>query len=243
MICIYDEIGPSFSPCHQTNTEIMITADLSRPETESERTAAATPDTAAGSKATAALEVLLSRQSHWPLTEPAPADAELDLIFDAALRAPDHGNLRPWRFVTIRGDARGPLGDVLVDLACARSPGEPRSAHAHRRQKAYAAPIVIALGAAVSSQSTVPETEQLLAVGAATMNMLNAIHALGYGGFWATGADSYEAQLHDALGFAPNERLLGFLFVGTPKNPGQATARPARSEHVREWLPPQPAKN
>lgn len=225
------------------NTEIMITADLSRPETESERTAAAAPDTVAGLKTTAALEVLLSRQSHWPLTEPAPADAELDLIFDAALRAPDHGNLRPWRFVTIRGDARGPLGDVLVDLACARSPGEPRSAHAHRRQKAYAAPIVIALGAAISSQSTVPETEQLLAVGAATMNMLNAIHALGYGGFWATGADSYEAQLHDALGFAPNERLLGFLFVGTPKNPGQATTRPARSEHVREWLPPQRVKN
>ncbi|WP_408517030.1 nitroreductase family protein [Paraburkholderia madseniana] len=222
----------------------MITLDISRPETESQRTAAtATPDTAAGSKTTAALEVLLSRQSQWPLTEPAPADAELDLIFDAALRAPDHGNLRPWRFVTIRGDARGQLGDVLVDLACARSPGDPRSAHAHRRQKAYAAPLVIALGAALSAQPKIPEVEQLLAVGAATMNMLNAIHALGYGGFWSTGPDSYEAQLHDALGFAPNERLLGFLFVGTSKNSDQATARPARSEHVREWLPPQPAKN
>ncbi|MFM0211200.1 nitroreductase [Paraburkholderia sediminicola] len=220
----------------------MSTLDVSRPETENERPATATPDTAIGPKAAAALEVLLSRQSHWPLTEPAPADAELDLIFDAALRAPDHGNLRPWRFVTIRGDARGHLGDVLVDLACARSPGEPRSAHAHRRQKAYAAPLVIALGAAISAQSTVPETEQLLAVGAATMNMLNAIHALGYGGFWATGPDSYEAQLRDTLGFAPNERLVGFLFVGTPKNPGKQPARPARSEHVREWLPAQPAK-
>ncbi|MFL9993111.1 nitroreductase [Paraburkholderia sediminicola] len=220
----------------------MSTLDVSRPETETERTATATPDTAARRKAAAALDVLLSRQSHWPLTEPAPADAELDLIFDAALRAPDHGNLRPWRFVTIRGDARGHLGDVLVDLACARSPGEPRSAHAHRRQKAYAAPLVIALGAALSAHSTVPETEQLLAVGAATMNMLNAIHALGYGGFWATGPDSYEAQLRDALGFAPNERLVGFLFVGTPKNPGKEPVRPARSEHVREWLPPQPAK-
>ncbi|NPT43809.1 nitroreductase [Paraburkholderia sp. 1N] len=220
----------------------MSTLDVSRPETETERTATATPDTAVRSKAAAALEVLLSRQSHWPLTEPGPADAELDLIFDAALRAPDHGNLRPWRFVTIRGDARGHLGDVLVDLACARSPGEPRSAHAHRRQKAYAAPLVIALGAALSAHPKVPEVEQLLAVGAATMNMLNAIHALGYGGFWSTGPDSCEAQLHDALGFAPNEKLLGFLFVGTPKNPGQEPKRPARSEHVREWLPPQSAK-
>ncbi|WP_120342481.1 nitroreductase [Paraburkholderia fungorum] len=219
----------------------MITLDISRPETESERTATASPS-AAGSSTAAALEMLLSRQSHWPLTEPGPANTELDLIFDAALRAPDHGNLRPWRFVTIRGDAREQLGDVLVDLACARSPGEPRSAHAHRRQKAFAAPLVIALGAALSVHSKVPEIEQLLAVGAATMNMLNAIHALGYGGFWATGPDSYEPGLHDALGFAPNERLLGFLFVGTPKTPGQAPARPARSEHVREWLQAQPAK-
>ncbi|MFL9949888.1 nitroreductase [Paraburkholderia agricolaris] len=186
--------------------------------------------------------MLLSRQSHWPLTEPGPASTELDLIFDAALRAPDHGNLRPWRFVTIRGDARDQLGDVLVDLACARSPGEPRSAHAHRRQKAFAAPLVIALGAALSAHSKVPETEQLLAVGAATMNMLNAIHALGYGGLWATGPDCYEPQLREALGFAPNEQLVGFLFVGTPKTPGQAPARPARSEHVREWRPAQPAK-
>lgn len=217
----------------------MTTLDLSRSESESQRSAAVRPGAAARPNAPAALEVLLSRQSQWPLAEPGPADAELDLIVDAALRAPDHGNLRPWRFVTIRGDARGPLGDVLVDLACARSPGEPRSAHAHRRQKAFAAPLVIALGAALSAHPKVPEIEQLLAAGAAAMNMLNAIHALGYGGFWSTGPDSYEERLHDALGFAPNERLLGFLFVGTATTPGQAPARPARSEHVREWLPAQ----
>jgi nitroreductase len=223
----------------------MTTLDLSRAEIGSPRSTTAPPAAAAqanaNSNATAALDVLLSRQSQWPLAEPGPADTELDLIIDAALRAPDHGNLRPWRFVTIRGDARGPLGDLLVDLACARSPGEPRSAHAHRRQKAFAAPLVIALGAALKAHPKVPEIEQLLAAGAAAMNMLNAIHALGYGGFWATGPDCYEARLHDTLGFAPNERLLGFLFVGTPKAPGQPPTRPSRGEHVREWLPPQPA--
>jgi nitroreductase len=220
----------------------MTTLDLSRADTPTSRPAA-TAATAgyATPEASAVLDVLLSRQSHWPLTEPGPANAELDLIVDAALRAPDHGNLRPWRFVTIRGEARGALGDLLVDLACARAPGEPCSAHAHRRQKAFAAPLVIALGAALSVHPKVPEVEQLLAAGAAAMNMLNAIHALGYGGFWATGPDSYDARLHDALGFAPNERLLGFLFVGTPKNPAQPPVRPARSAHVRAWLPPQSA--
>jgi nitroreductase len=220
----------------------MTTLDLCRVETDTATPFLATTLVAdAATRKAAVLDVLLSRQSHWPLMEPGPADVELALIVDAALRAPDHGNLRPWRFVTIRGEARGALGDLLVDLACARAPGEPRSAHAHRRQKAFAAPLLIALGAAISAHPKVPEVEQLLAAGAAAMNMLNAIHALGYGGFWATGPDSYETRLHDALGFAPNERLLGFLFVGTPKNTGQPPMRPARSAHVREWLPPQPA--
>jgi nitroreductase len=228
-------------PKPSSDQETMTTLDLSRADTDTPPLATAPAAGSATHEASAVLDVLLSRQSHWPLTEPGPANAELDLIVDAALRAPDHGNLRPWRFVTIRGDARGALGDLLVDLACARAPGEPRSAHAHRRQKAFAAPLVIALGAALSAHPKVPEVEQLLAAGAAAMNMLNAIHALGYGGFWATGPDSYETRLHDALGFAPNERLLGFLFVGTPKNPGQPPVRPARTAHVREWLPPQPA--
>ncbi len=184
------------------------------------------------------LQTLLSRQSHWPLTSPGPNDTALAAIFDAALRAPDHGNLRPWRFVVVRGAARAALGEVLVDIACARSPDEPRSAHAHRARKAQAAPVIIALGAAIDETSTVPEVEQLLAVGAAAMNMLNAIHALGYGGFWATGPDSYDTAMHAALDFQLSERLLGFIFVGTPQPDQRPATRPERSAFVREWTGP-----
>lgn len=184
------------------------------------------------------LQSLLSRQSCWPLTEPAPSARELDAIFDAALRAPDHGNLRPWRFVVIRGDARQALGDVLVRLADAREPDAPPGAHEHRRQKVFGAPLIIALGAAVNRASKVPELEQLLAVGAAAMNLLNAIHLLGYGGFWATGVDSRDAGMREALGFAPDEQLLGFLFVGTPPAQTAPAKRPARDAYVREWTGP-----
>jgi nitroreductase len=186
----------------------------------------------------AALSVLLSRQSSWPLAEPGPTSAQLDLVFDAGLRAPDHGRLRPWRYVLIRGEARRHLGDVLVDIACARSPDEPRSAHEHKRRKAFAAPAIIALGAAVNTETHIPEQEQLFAVAASAMNMLNAIYALGLGGFWATGPDSYDDRLHAALGFQASERLLGFLFVGTPQQVDRTAARPARSDHVREWHAP-----
>jgi nitroreductase len=185
----------------------------------------------------AALDMLLSRQSHWPLIEPGPSGAELDLIFDAALRAPDHGRLQPWRFIVVRGEARGELGDVLVDIAAERAPTEPREAHEHRRQKAYAAPIIVALAAAIDTKTGIPEVEQLLSVGAAAMNMLNAVHALGYGGFWATGADAYDPRLHAALEFEQSERLLGFIFMGSPKLRSESPAlRPLRSNHVREWL-------
>jgi nitroreductase len=205
----------------------------SRPAAETANNLANAPTNV---RANAALDVLLSRRSHWPLAEPGPRDAELDLIFETAMRAPDHGKLRPWRFVVVRGEARGALGDVLVDIAASRTPDSPREAHAHRRQKAFAAPLVIALAAAISHDEGIPEVEQVLALGAAAMNMLNAIHALGYGGFWATGADSYDARIHDALGFAENEQVLGFLFVGTPPASTADKPRPPAADYVREWF-------
>ncbi|WP_025603011.1 nitroreductase family protein [Burkholderia sp. WSM2230] len=181
-------------------------------------------------------DTLLSRQSYWPLAEPGPNDTELGLICDAAMRAPDHGALRPWRFALIRDDARADFGEVLVDVAARREPAKPRAEHEHRRRLAYTAPLVIVIAAAPSGDSHIPETEQLLSVGAAAMNMLNAIHALGYGGFWATGADAYDPNLQAALDFEPSERVLGFLFVGTPKSRGPSAARPPHSLYVREWL-------
>ncbi|WP_109478875.1 nitroreductase [Paraburkholderia sp. C35] len=186
-----------------------------------------------------AVDLLLSRRSHWPLSEPAPDQQHLERIFDAAMRAPDHGRLRPQRFVVIRGEARHAFGELLVDLAAARNPGDPRSAHAHRRQRAMAAPLIVALAAVIDGNSSVPELEQLLCAGAAAMNMLNVIHLYGYGGFWATGIDTYEPAMHRALGLDANERLLGFLFVGTPANDkeNQPSQRPSSDAYVREWQP------
>lgn len=179
-----------------------------------------------------ALDFLLERHSPWPLTEPAPSAEELDLVFQAALRAPDHGQLRPWRFVLIRGDARVSLGNVFANAARLRDPSDDGERF---RGKAMAAPVLIAICARVQSPHKVPESEQVLAVGAAAMNMLNALHLLGYGGFWATGLNSYDRNVHQALGLQDAERLLGFLYVGTPKDATPAPGRDAPGAFVREW--------
>lgn len=190
------------------------------------------------SEARTIIDALLSRTSRWPLVAPGPTASELDLIFDAALRAPDHGRLLPWRLVVIRGEAREAFGQVLVDVAALRSPDQSATAHESRRQRALAAPLIIALGAAISTETKVPELEQLMAVGAATMNMLNVIHVLGYGAIWVTGPDAYDANLRDLLDFDATDRLVGFLFVGSPQSHKHPLPRQPRGNHVREWFGP-----
>ncbi|MFZ4285089.1 nitroreductase family protein [Variovorax sp. HJSM1_2] len=185
-----------------------------------------------------ALQLLMSRQSRWPLTEPAPSQAELDQVLDLALRAPDHGQLQPWRFVVVRGEARQALGEVFVQAAKARDPhGDPQGDAERFRHKAMAAPLLIAMGAHLRPGHKVPQSEQLLAVGAAAMNLLNGLHLLGYGGFWATGLNSHDARVKTALGFAATDALIGFLYIGTPKEAAPHVERPARQRFVREWAP------
>ncbi|HEX9327608.1 MAG TPA: nitroreductase [Reyranella sp.] len=185
-----------------------------------------------------AVELLLSRQSANLLQEPAPEGAELDLILDAGLRAPDHGRLRPWRFVLIRGEQRQAWAERLDQAAQARDPVNGQAMGEKSRAWVARTPLIIAVGAEVKA-GNIPEIEQVLSAGAAAMNMLNAIHLLGYGGMWVTGANSYDPQINKWLGFEAPSRLVGFLGVGTPKPlPADAPkiARPSRDRHTTEWM-------
>jgi nitroreductase len=184
-----------------------------------------------------ALELLLSRQSAKLLEEPAPDGAELDLILDAGLRAPDHGRLRPWRFVLIRGAQRQAWADRLAEAAMARDPEHGPAIAEKSRAWVARTPLIVAVGVEMK-QGKIPEIEQLLSAGAAAMNMLNAIHLLGYGGMWVTGANSYDPQVNKALGFEAPSRVVGFLGVGTPRPmPADSPriARPSRAQHTRDW--------
>jgi nitroreductase len=182
------------------------------------------------------LDVLLSRQSFGVLRDPAPSEEDLARILDVGLRAPDHGRLRPWRFVLIRGAARTAYADLLVE-ALKRREGTPAEAAVQKlRERILGVPLIIAVGAKIKTDGPIPEIEQLLSTGAAAMNMLNATHALGYGAKWVTGANAYDRSVNEALGFTWPDRLVGPLFVGTkPKNLGVAVTRPVRADHVREW--------
>jgi nitroreductase len=183
------------------------------------------------------LDALLSRQSYGILRDPAPGDGDLNLIFDAALRAPDHGRLRPWRFVVIRGAAREALVDLMVESIKRRPEPAQESAIKKTRERIGTMPLIVAAGAKIKADGPIPEIEQLLSTGAATMNVLNAAHALGYGAKWVTPGPVYDREFNAALGFTWPDRLVGMLFIGTkPKEQMPTVVRPARADHVREWL-------
>ncbi len=182
-----------------------------------------------------ALDALLSRVSVGALREPAPAGEALDLVLRSGLCAPDHGRLRPWRFVLIRGVARDAFAETAVAALLARDPDTPPVRIDRLRARLTGTPLIVALGVRVRTGHAIPEIEQMLSVGAAAMNMLNALHALGYGGVWVTGPNSYDPRVVAALGLDAEDRLAGFLFVGTPIEAPRIAARPALSDHVMEW--------
>ena len=182
-----------------------------------------------------ALHLLLNRQSSGALVEPAPGGADLDLILDAGLRAPDHGRLRPWRFIVIRGDAKAKWADRVAEAIKQRDPENAPAMIDKYRAWVQRTPLIVAVGAEIHANHKIPEIEQMLSAGAAAMNMLNAAHLLGYAGMWVTGANAYDPHVASALGLEAPSRLVGFLALGTPK-PGPTFERPSRAAHVRECV-------
>ncbi|GBQ83896.1 oxidoreductase [Gluconacetobacter johannae DSM 13595] len=183
----------------------------------------------------AALDSLLSRSSTDALSDPAPEGSVLEDILSAAMRAPDHGKLRPWRYVLIRGEARPKLAELVVDGMRARDPDVAAEKIEKRRQRFSTMPLTIALGMHIRPDDKIPVIEQEMAVAAAAMNVLDALHATGFGGVWVTGDMTYDPAVASALGFDAPHRLAGFLFVGTPDPDRLVPKRRPVVDYVAEW--------
>jgi nitroreductase len=182
------------------------------------------------------LALLRTRRSGKPrdMVAPGPDAAQLRTILSSAIRVPDHGKLAPWRFVVVRHDQRAALAKVIVDAYLAEKPDAGRLEIDAMEQFAHQAPsLVVALSAPVS-QSKIPIWEQQLSAGAAIMNLLTAAHALGFVGGWLTGWPSYNETVRDAFG-SVDERIAGFIFLGSPARPLEERPRPDYADVVREW--------
>ena len=182
------------------------------------------------------LTLLQTRRSGKPrdLIAPGPDDAQLRQILEVALRTPDHGKLAPWRFVIVPQDKREKLAEVLEAAYRAEKPEAGRLEIEAMHQFAHQAPtLVVALSKPIAG-SKIPVWEQELSAGAAIMNLLHATHALGFAGGWLTGWPSFNDDVRDAFGSA-DERLAGFVFIGTPSRALEERPRPDYDDIVSTW--------
>jgi nitroreductase len=184
-----------------------------------------------------AIEALLGRHSARALKEPAPDDAALALILESATRAPDHGRLRPWRFIVIKSEARAQFGELLADHLRRTKASVSDESLERERLKAFRAPLVVAVAAIVTLDGKIPPIEQILSAGSAAQNMLHAAFALGFNAVWKTGGAAYDSQVKAALGLESKDALVGFLYVGTDEDGPGSFPRPDWRKFVQEWPP------
>ena len=171
------------------------------------------------------------------LGEPGPSEAQIRTLLEAGLRVPDHGKLAPWRFVTIRGEARHVLGERLAARARALDPNAPPAAVEKDRQRFGFAPLVIAVVATPVEGHKVPVIEQLMSGGAVCFALLQAAQGLGFGAQWLTGWAAYDRVILAGLGLAAHEHVLGFIHVGTPQGEVPERLRPALHDKLTDWIP------
>lgn len=183
-----------------------------------------------------AVDALITRASAVKLGEPGPSQAQLETVFRAAARAPDHGRLRPWKFLVIAGEARKRLGLVMAEALRRRDGGAPEAALERERQKALRAPLVLVVAAKVHPDTAkIPEIEQVVSAGAAAQNIMLALHALGFGCMWRTGPMAYDASVKQAFGLDPRDHIVAVIYVGTPLASTPEDTRPDPRAFVEVW--------
>ena len=181
------------------------------------------------------IEGIHSRQSigHVRL-DPVPR-AEIEKLLSAAVQAPNHYKVRPWRFVVLTGKGLERLGDVMAASQRHRFPELKSEALDITRALPLRAPLVIAVGVDEPAEPKVVQIENVCAAAAACENMLLAAHAAGLAAKWRTGEWASDARVKAFLGFEADQPLIAFLYIGYPEFIAESMQRPGFEDRVT-WM-------
>ncbi|MDP4651492.1 MAG: nitroreductase family protein [Haliea sp.] len=181
------------------------------------------------------LHNLQTRNSAARLTVPAPSGDDLEQILQAALRAPDHAWLRPWRFIVIEGERREDFGGVLERCLLQRDPGVDAVIREKTRVSPMRAPLLLVVVARLQEHPKVPFSEQRLSAGCAAHAALLAAEALGYAGIWRTGSAASDPYVGAALGLESSEEVIAFLYLGTREGNAKNLPVLKTADFVNRW--------
>jgi nitroreductase len=182
-----------------------------------------------------ALDAIRTRQSIGKV-KPGPVPREtIEKLLSAAVQAPNHYKVRPWRFVVLTGTSREKLGEVMASSLKEKQPDFPPEAFDKERKKPLRAPVVIAVGVDQPVEAKVLQEENICAASAAVENLLIAAHAEGLGAKWRTGGPATDPKVKQFLGFAPDQHLIAFLYIGYPEFEPEPRERPSFEDRT-VWM-------
>ncbi|WP_350333641.1 nitroreductase family protein [Coralliovum pocilloporae] len=183
-------------------------------------------------------ETILSRHSVSPkvLEAPGPSTDQLRTMIKAAASAPDHGLIRPWRFIDFPGRSRKMLADVFERALLERFSDADDEDRRRAREKAARAPTLLGLVAQIAEdEMRVTRDDQIASCGAALQNILLTAHAMGYGARAMSGRAVRTESFRSAIGLADNEEFLCFIAMGTPSRCGRERQRPEPETILSVW--------
>lgn len=160
------------------------------------------------------------------LTGPGPDADELRSILYIAARTPDHRRVNPYRFILFEGEGRAAAGEILARAYSAAEPGAETSRIECEGRRFLRAPVVVGVVSSVDRAHKTPEWEQVLTSGAVCQNLLIAASAHGYAAQWLTEWYAFDRAVLDAFGLKPDERIAGFIYIGTAKEDPLERQRP-----------------
>lgn len=169
------------------------------------------------------------------LRSPAPSDEELNIIAEIAARVPDHGKLAPFKMKVLKQAGQQALGKLCAKLFMQENPEAKQKHYDHEAARFSRAPLCIAV-LYTPKFGKIPPWEQELAVGAMCMNLLHGAHGLGYAGQWLSEWPMYRDEIRDALGGGSDDKIAGFIYLGTPDEAPEERKRPALEEVMQEWV-------
>ena len=161
-----------------------------------------------------ALENILNRVSARSLKSPHPSKKEMEIVYKAALRAPDHAWLRPSSFIEVSDKGLDRLSKIFFDFANT-IPDIKEEIKEKYKNAPYRAPMIIILVNTFKEHPKVPKIEQKLSTAAGAQNILLSLRALGYAAIWRTGKLAFNPFVSSRLGLNKNQEILGYLYVGT----------------------------
>lgn len=170
-------------------------------------------------------EAIHNRQTQGKVKSDALPRETIEKLLSAAVQAPNHHRVRPWRFVVLTGKARKKLGDVMAASQMDQKPDLPQEAFDKTRSMPLRAPVLIAVAADKPSEEKVIEIENVSAASAACMNILLAATSLELGVIWRTGTWARDPKVKEFLGFAADQHIVGFIYVGYPEFKGEPYER------------------